>query len=154
MFESAEKCQGVGAKYPHIEQPPSRLGLAVENDDTVASSAADHLYSFALGSLLQAEFAGAFDKDFHFSTDKRLIIFKADGVLYGQQLVISPPFDSLRYVIGEFFGGGAWTRAVFENEAVLESGVANQLDGLCKILFALTTKAHDKIAGNLSLIHI
>ena len=80
---------------------------------------------------------------------KRLVVFLADRVLQGQQLVVPPPLDLLRHVVGVELGGlGARPRAVLEDEAVLEPRLADQLDRLLEIVLRLAAKADDEVAGH------
>ena len=96
-----------------------------------------------------ASLARPFDQHVHRAADELVDIFFADLVLHRQQFIVAAAFHVFRHVVGPHFGSfGARPLAVFENEAVFEPRLADQVHRLLKIVFGFAAKADDKIAGH------
>ena len=94
-------------------------------------------------------FARPFHQHLDRAADELLAIFLADRVLHRQQFVVAAALDFFGHIVGPEIGGfRAGPFAVFEDEAVFEPRLANQLDGLLKFVLRLAAEADDKIAGH------
>jgi len=135
------------------QEAAGQLEGAVENDDPVAGRAAHELRCSVIrdspisstiaaqgcprklgqSPFLRLTLLGPSTRISIVRPRKRLAVFEADGVLNGQQIVVSPPLDRLgNVVVVKFCGLRAGPRAVFENEAVLKPSVAHQCGRLLK----------------------
>ncbi len=126
--------------------------VSVENDDVVGVRASAQLGRtgrvFALPRF-QGVLAEALDQDVHGFVDSCLVVFEADGVLDGEEFVVAAFLDVVGDVVLEqVVALGAGTGAVFEDEAVFETAIANEVAGLFEGFFGLAAEAHDEVAAD------
>ena len=101
------------------------------------------------------QFAFAFHQDFDAAADHLAIQLPGDFLLNGEKFVVSPALDFLGNVVGETIDGHrSGPGRVFEDEAVLESGFADQIDGGGEIVVGFGGEADDEIAGDADIGHV
>lgn len=124
--------------------------VSVENADPVGHGPAGELDRACGGIHITLERLGrAFDEDFESATDKGQIVFHADGILNGQEVVITAFFSFFRNIVRvKLMGLGAAPGAVFEDEAVFEAASLDKPDGLLEGFFGLSTEPDNEVAGD------
>jgi len=104
--------------------------------------------TFASGAS-GSRFAGAFDENGDTSADEFGVVFFGDAILEFKHVLVAAAFDIVGDVIGEqFVGFGSGARAVFEDEAVFEAAVANELQAFFEAGFRFSAEANDEVAGD------
>jgi hypothetical protein len=143
-----EQRMGVGIVNSNRQRLTYLSAVSIEYHNAVAhcSSGELQLQGFAIVGLL-ARLAGAFHEYGNFASEESMIVDLADDVLHREQFIIATFFYILGHVIGKKLGAfGAWALAVFEDEAVLEPLLVNELAGELEVLFRLATEANDEVA--------
>src|SRR4051812_49032373 len=130
-------------------------GVAFEDDDSVAVGAASELEMGAgCGSLFFGGFAGAFDQNLNLLADEGLIVGFADFVLKGEEFVVAVAFDFVRDIVGKELGAfGAGAFAVFEDEAVFEAALADEVHRELELGVGLAAEADDEVTADSNTGH-
>ncbi len=108
---------------------------------------------FAGGSA-GSRFAGAFDEDAYVTADKFGIVFFGNAVLEFEHFVVATAFDVFGDVIRvEFVGFGTAAGAVFEDEAVFEAAVTDELHAFFEAVFGFAAEADNEVTGDGTVGH-
>jgi len=108
-----------------------------EVDDFVGGGAARPTGGVAEG--------GTFDENFKRGVEKFVVEVLAKEVLVGKEEFVAAHFFSGGDVVVEERGGSVGSRGVFENEGVVERGLAKEGTGLLKVIFGLAGEADNDV---------
>lgn len=150
-----------------IHHAADEAGITFKDDDAIATGATGELngsvgiaivvmiviggLSFGLfpGSFFLGSFTEAFDEDFLLSAYEGDVVLFTDLILEIEHFIVAAAFDVFRDVVGvEIVGPGAGAGAVFEDEAIFETALADEIHALLEGVFGFATEANDEIAGD------
>jgi hypothetical protein len=93
--------------------------------------------------------AGAFDENGYTAADEFGVVFFGDAILEFEHFLVAAAFDIVGDVIGEeFVGFGTGAGAVFEDKAVFEAAVSDELHAFFEAGFGFAAEAYDEVAGD------
>ena len=139
--DCAVKCLGFDAGDGDVEEVAGDDGAGVgEVDDFVGGGATRPAGGIAEG--------GTFDEDFKGGVEKFVVEVLAEEVLVGKEKFVAPHFFGGGDVVIKERGGSVGSRGVFENEGVVERGLAKKGTGLLKVVLGLAGEADNDVGGD------
>lgn len=133
----------------NVEELTCLSTISIEDNDSVARCASNHLNDMSVWVRLSRFLARALYQYFYRSPNKFQVILFCDRILYSKQFIVAANLNFPGDVVFQTLGRlRAWANTVLKNETVLKSASLDQANRLLEIVFCFSTKPDNEIAAH------